>query len=161
MCLNTGGKGKEDLKSWTTNKINPTWMTSSRKKGQQSKLEKMVELRGMRLILRKRRKGPEEMTKTNTEIRIEIEIGTGLWIEREIDPGIEEETDQGKEGKIDPEIGKEAGLMIIEREGTDPETEAEIGGEAGPEIAIIEGIMKKTSHPDTEEDLLVTKTIFG
>ena len=136
-------------------------MTSSRKKGQPSKLEKMVELRGMRLILRKRRKGLEEMTKTNTEIRIEIEIGTGLWIEREIDPGIEEETDQGKEGEIDPETGKEAGLMIIEREGTDPETEAEIGGEAGPEIAIIEEIMTKTSHPDTEEDLLVTKTILG
>ena len=103
------------------------------------------------------------MIKINTEIRIEIEIGTGLWIEREIDPGTEEETDQGKEGKIDPEteIGKEAGLMIIEREGTDPETEAEKEGEAGPEIAIIEGIMTKTSHPDTEEDLLVTKTIFG
>jgi len=100
-------------------------------------------------------------TKINTEIRIEIEIGTGLWIEREIGHGIEEETDQGKEGMIDPETGKEAGLMIIEREGTDPETEAEKEGEAGPEIAIIEEIMTKTSHPDTEEDLLVTKTILG
>jgi len=94
-------------------------------------------------------------TKINTEIRIEIEIGTGLRKERGIDPG----TDQGKGGKIDPETGKEAGPMITEREGTDPETEAEKKGEAGPEIAIIEGIMARTSHLDTEEDLLVVKTL--
>ena len=132
-------------------------MTSSRKKGQPLKLEKMVKLRGTLLISRKRWKGLEEMTKTkiNTEIRIEIEIGTGLRKERGIDPG----TDQGKGGKIDPETGKEAVPMITERKWTNPETEAEKEGEAGPEIAIIEGIMARTSHPDTEEDLLVVKTL--
>ena len=94
------------------------------------------------------------MTKTkikNTEIRIEIEIGTGLRKERGTNLG----KDQGKGGKIDPETGKEAGPMITEREGTDPEKE----GEAGPEIAIIEGIKARTSHLDTEEDLLVVKTL--
>merc|ERR1711934_579844 len=103
VCLNTGGKGKEDLKSWTTSKINPTWMTLLRKKGQPLKLEKMVKLRGTLLISRKRWKGLEEMTKTkiNTEIRIEIEIGTGPRIERGIDPGTE--------------TGKEAVPMITER----------------------------------------------
>ena len=125
-------------------------MTSSRKKGQQSKLEKMVKLKGIPLISRKRRREVEEKTETSTEIQPEIEIGTGLRTDGGIDPGTK--------GGTDPEIEGEAAPMTTGRDVTDPGTEAEKEGEAGPEIGIItEEIMTKTRHPDIEEDLLVAK----
>ena len=128
-------------------------MTSSRKKGQQLKLEKMVKLKGIPLISRKRGKEVEEKIETNTEISPEIEIGTGLRTEGGTDPGTKEGTDLEIEGEV--------AQMTTEREETDPGTEAEREGGAGPETGIItEETMTKTRHPDIEEDLLVELRMY-